>query len=262
MKKIFIDGILISLLLMNGNLALAKIIYYGSETESLTVGYDRTTILRFEEEVKTISQASKFSIEPADANDPNYRVLSIKPRSPDGIDKVTFILANDVVVNLKIRTVTQAIPEKTDSFYDLKSKEFRVDQSESIKGADVSELDLMKGMIRGDTLLGYNAKTLTKSISSGIDDLSVELIKIYTGPKFNGYVFKIVNESNSKRFAIDLKSLSLGQPNVALLSQVDDKILEPSKTAKGKDITLLRIVAKPSSVYTSIVLPIEPVVVK
>ncbi len=262
MRRQLLKSLLVGTLFISGSGAFGKIVYYGSETESLTVGYDRTTILRFEEEVKTISQASKFSIEPANANDPNYRVLAIKPRSQDGIDKVTFILANDVVVNLKIRTVTQAIPEKTDSFYDLKSKELRVDpQSEAIKGADVSELDLMKAMIRGDTLLGYNAKTMTRTITSGIEGISVELIKIYTGPKFNGYVFKIANES-SKRFAIDLKSLSLGQPNVALLSQVDDKILEPVKAPKGKDLTFLRIVAKPSSVYTSIVLPIEPVVVK
>ena len=85
-------------------------------------------------------------------------------------------------------------------------------------------------------------------------------MKVYSGPKYNGYIFKIVNNSSSKSFAIDLKSLTLGRPNVALLSQVDDSILKP---ADGKEsATFLRIVAKPTSVYYSLTLPVAPIVEK
>lgn len=241
-------------------LAFAKIVYYGSETEVLTLAYDNTTILRFDEEVKTISQATRFVIEPADPTDPNYRMLSIKPRYREGKDKVTFILANDSVVSLRLDTIAQAMPEKTDNFYDLKAKASRIDPlTDGVKGTEVSEIELMKAMIRSDTPVGYNARPLIRTVNSGVDGISAQLVKVYTGPKFNGYIFKIVNSSINKKFAIDLKSLSLGRPNLALLSQVDDKILDPSVGGKG---TYLRIVAKPTSVYSAIVLPIEPITIK
>ncbi|MBP6218546.1 MAG: hypothetical protein KA436_08170 [Oligoflexales bacterium] len=242
---------------LSSPLALAKIVYYGSETEVLTLAYDATTILRFDDEVKTISQASKYIIEPADPADPNYRVLSIKPRLPDGKDKVTFILVNDTVVNLRLDTVSKAIPEKTDNFYDLKTKDLKIEET---KGADVSDLELMKAMVRSDNLVGYNSRPFVRAVNSGIEGISAQLIKVYTGPKFNGYIFKVENTSLDKKFAIDLKSLTLGRPNVALLSQVDDKVISPIGT--GKHITLLRIVAKSTSVYSSLSLPIEPIVTK
>ena len=209
---------------------------------------------------KRSSTRQAFIIEPADANDPSYRVLSIKPRFNDSKDKISFILANEAVVNLKIQTVAQAIPEKTDNFFDLKTKEQKIDPE--AKGADVTELELMKAMIRFDKLVGYNAQDHVRAISSGIEGISAQLIKIYTGPKFNGYVFQIQNHSPKTAYAIDLKSLSLGRPNQALLSQVDEKILQAKGSEAGKAVTYLRIVAKPSSVYNTLALPIEPIVVK
>lgn len=237
----------------------ARTIYYGSEVETVTVAYGGPTIFRFNEEVKTISQAAKFKIAPADSKDPSYMVLSVTPRFTRGKSKVSFILANGAVVNMNIVIVSKALPEKTDSFYDFEPKERLIDNSNNQKGKNISELELMKAMIRWDSVVGYKARSLVRTVKTGVSGLSAKLVRIYTGPKYNGYVFKIRN-NNRKKYAIDVKSLTLGTPNVALLSQVDKKILKGSKSKEN--VTFLRIVAKPTSVYYNIALPVAPIIKK
>ncbi|MCK5074695.1 MAG: hypothetical protein KAQ98_14790, partial [Bacteriovoracaceae bacterium] len=62
----------------------ARTVFYGSETETVTVAYGGPTIFRFNEEVKTISQVSRFSITSADSQNPNYTTLSVNPRFTRG----------------------------------------------------------------------------------------------------------------------------------------------------------------------------------
>ena len=232
----------------------AKTIYYGSEVETVTLSYGGPTIFRFNEPVKTISQASKFRINPADTKDPNYSVLSMTPLFTRGKTKVSFILANGVVVHIQMVIVSKSVPEKTDSFYDFIPKENLIEKSS--EGSNVSDLELMKAMIRRDNVVGYKVRNLRRSVHTGVYGIRARMVRIYTGPKYNGYVFEIQNRS-SKRYAIDLTSLTLGNPNVALLSQVDHKTLE-SKGHKN-NVTYLRIVSKPASVYYNISLPIAPI---
>lgn len=238
--------------------SFAREVYYGSEAETITVAYGGPTILRFDDEVKTISRASKFIIGPADKTDPNYAVLSLTPRFTKGTSKITFILANGVVVSTKIVVVPKSIPEKTDSFYDFRPKDQLIEDKKSNgKGANISELELMKAMIRWDDVVGYQKRVLVRTVKTGIKSINAKLVRIYTGPKYNGYIFKIRNLNPKKDYFVDVKSLTLGSPNVALLSQVDRKIL---KNAKSKEnVTFLRIVAKPTSVYYNIALPVAPV---
>ncbi|MBK25402.1 MAG: hypothetical protein CME70_15515 [Halobacteriovorax sp.] len=238
------------------NTCYARTVYYGSEVETVTISYGGPTIFRFNEDVKTISQAAKFSIKPADGQDPNYSVLAVTPRFTQGKAEVSFILADGAVVNTKIVIVPKALPEKTDSFYDFQPKERLIDSSVNSEGSDVSDLELMKSMIRWDNVVGYKVRNLIRTVNTGVDGLSAKLVRVYTGPKYNGYVFKIRNESR-KEYAIDVKSLTLGVPNVALLSQVDRKILESRKSKENT--TFLRIIAKPTSVYYNIALPIAPI---
>ena len=60
--------------------ALARTLYFGSETETVTLVAGNATLFRFTGEVRTISQASRFEITPANADQPNYSLLSIRPR--------------------------------------------------------------------------------------------------------------------------------------------------------------------------------------
>lgn len=231
--------------------AYAKTVYYGTEVETVSIVYGQTTLFKFNEEVKTISKASQFVMAAADPIDPNYQILSVRSRGESSTDFVSFILANDAVVNLKIVTVPVHLPEKTDNIYDFIPKDIEIDPlSREEKGTNVTEIELMKGMIRMGEVIGYNSKSLIQTIDSGQQKISAQLVRVYTGPKYNGYVFKVKNNSSSESFAIDLKSLSFGKPSSALLSQTDSKLLA------GKEETFLRVVTKPTAVFYDIVLPI------
>lgn len=237
--------------------AISKSLFYGSERENVTVSYGTETLFRFDEEVKTITQAEHFEIKPADSDNPDYRILSIRPRSLSAHANVTFILANDNIVNLKLGTIKSSLHEKTNAFYDLKAKKEQLDSSfGKQEGIGLTEIELMKAMIRKDQALGYKVRNLSQRVRTGNKGISAKLITIYTGPRFYGYVFKVTNYQESNAFAIDIKSLLFGRPSVALLSQVDQNILGTSKADRE---TLLRIVTKPSSTYRAVTLPISPI---
>lgn len=237
------------------NTCRAKTIYYGSETEAVTISYGGETIFRFNEPVKTISRASDFSIETADKANPDYAILSVTPRFTKGKSKITFLLANGAVVSTNIETVSNTIPEKTDSFYDFIPKSSLIEKDGNVT-SDITDIDLMKSMIRREEVLGVEQRPLEREIDSGVADLKAKLVRLYTGAKFNGYVFKLTNGSKAKTYAVDLRYLSLGKPNLALLSQTDQDKLKPSES------TFFRIVAKPSSVYYNLNIPFGEVKVE
>ena len=226
----------------------AKTIYYGSETEAVTLSYGGETIFRFNEPVKTISRASNFSIETADKTNPDYAVLSVTPRFTKGESKVTFLLANGAVVSTNIETVSNAIPEKTDSFYDFVPKSSLIEKEANVT-SDITDIELLKSMVRREEVLGIEQRPIEREVHSGVADLKSKLVRLYTGAKFNGYVFKLTNVSKKKTYAVDLRYLTLGKPNLALLSQTDKDKLKPNES------TFFRIVAKPSSVYYNLNIP-------
>ena len=95
-------------------------------------------------------------------------------------------------------------------------------------------------MIRWDKVLGYRVSHFSRPVSTGTRGVSARLLRLYVGPRYSGYVFQI--ENNSRRvYAIDLTKLTLGRPNLALLSQVDHKTLKPKR---GKNKTYLRCCGK------------------
>ena len=247
---LLIIGLYLGLILSSKNCE-ARTIYYGSETETVTVQYGGETIFRFNQPVKTISRASRFTITASDKNTPDYAVLSVTPRFRKGVGKVTFLLANGAVISARIRTVSTAIPEKIDSFYDFIPKKDLIEK-DTASGSNISDLELMKAMIRFDEVVGVKIRSLVRTLRTGVKGLSAKLVRVYTGKRFNGYIFKVRNNSN-KNYSINIEELSLGRPNQALLSQVDKKLLKP------KEVTFLRIVAKPTSIYYNVNLPVGPV---
>lgn len=237
----------------------AKILYYGSEQENISLQYGKSTLFRFDEEVKTITEASSFAITPANHEIPDYRVLSIKPRSNSSKANISFILANNAVVNVRLTTTKKKRVGSDHSFYDLKAKRAGIKGVDrSPKGDKVSEMQLMKGMIRGDKVLGYELKNHNRRVRSGTSGIDAKLIRSYSGPRFHGYIFKIINKTRKEQFAIDLSRLTFGKPNVALLSQLDSNVLNPRLNEKESS-TLLRIVTKPTSVHYAVTLPIAPI---
>ena len=64
-------------------------------------------------------------------------------------------------------------------------------------------------------------------------------------------------KTRSQKLLINIQNLTLGEPNVAILSSVDHAVLDPH--GKGEDKTFLRIVAKPTSIYNQLILPVQVV---
>ena len=236
--------------------AQARTIYFGSETEVVPLVYGGPTVFRFPGEIRTISQAQRFQIAPANGDSPNYALLSVTPRFANGSSEVAFILNDGTIIKTRLVVVSRAIPEKTDSIYDFKSKESLIHQDGETKaGASLPELDLMKAIIRSDEVAGYEVRNLTRSITPGIKGVNIKLVRIYTGNQFNGYIFEITNTTKDQKLFVNVQNMSLGDPNVALLGSVDDALIEPESTGRHK--THLRIVAKPTSIYNELKLPIQ-----
>ncbi|MGK5083104.1 hypothetical protein WDW37_07335 [Bdellovibrionota bacterium FG-1] len=236
--------------------AQARTIYFGSETEVVPIVYGGATIFRFSGEIRTISQAQRFQITPANGDSPNYALLSVTPRFATGSSEVAFIFNDGTIIKTRLVVVSRVIPEKTDSIYEFKSKETLIQpDGETKTGASMPELDLMKAIIRGDEVLGYEVRNLARSISPGIKGVNIQLVRIYTGNQFNGYIFEIVNTTKNQKLFVNVQNMSLGDPNVALLGSVDDALIEPKSTGRHK--THLRIVAKSTSIYNELRLPIQ-----
>ena len=236
--------------------AHARVIYFGGETEILSIAYGGPTLLRFPAEVRTISQASRFEITPADPEQPNYALLSVTPRFTSGSADVVFLLADGSTIKTRLVVAPKAIPEKTDAIYEFKSKEALLPGSGVGRtGAEIPAVDLMKAMLRGDEVAGYDVRNLVRTVRPGFSGVEMRLVRIYTGSQFNGYIFEIVNTTKSKKLFVNVQNLHLGDPNLALLSSVDRSVIEPS--GSGFEKTYLRIVAKPSSIYSEIQLPIQ-----
>ena len=265
MKTIFhgiltalVGVVLLALLVAIPKCAHAKTIYFGTETEVITVVYGGATLLRFPGEVRTISQAARFEISPANGDQPNYALLAIRPRFTSGSSDVVFILSDGTTIKTKLVVVSHAIPEKTDAIYEFKSKDSLIGSSgEGKTGSNLSELELMKAMLRGDEVAGYEVRNLVRTISPGFKGVSTKLVRIYTGNQFNGYIFELSNTTKNQKLFVNVQNLMLGDPNVAILSAVDQTIIEPE--GSGHEKTFLRIVAKPSSIYNELVLPVQVV---
>ncbi|MGE4234137.1 MAG: hypothetical protein AB7F43_12485 [Bacteriovoracia bacterium] len=253
----FIYAAFIGVLLLLASQAHARTVYFGSETETITLVYGGATLLRFPSEVKTISQARRFEISPANAEQPSYSLLSVRPRFSSGSSDVAFILNDGTIIKTKLVVVSNAIPEKTDAIYDFKNKGTLLANEGEKTGSGLSELELMKAMIRDDRVSGYEVRNLVRTISPGFKGLDTKLVRIYTGNQFNGYIFELKNTTKSQKLFVNVQNLMLGDPNLAVLSTADQNVLEAGDGASSK--TYLRIVAKPTSMYGQLVLPVEVV---
>jgi len=100
-------------------------------------------------------------------------------------------------------------------------------------------------------------KKLIRTVDTKVSGVNCQLVRIYTGAKFNGYIFKISSNAEDKDFVIDVTKLTLGSPNTAILSQIDESKISGSE--ENEKPVFLRIVAKPASVYYNVNLPVAVV---
>lgn len=251
MTKLFHFTILILSFLVFSS-AEARTVYYGSTPETIRVAYGGQTIFRFEKPVRTVSQASRFSIKPVDEENPNYAMLAVEPRFLKASSPVSFILSDGAIINTRLVVVSADTTEKVESIYDFKSQSALISRESDTP--QLGKIDLMKALIRGDFVAGYEIKDLSMELSTGLENVSATLVRLYTGQEFNGYVFRIANQNEKARVEVDVRKLKIGNPNLAIFSSVDRDVLEPK--GSSRNVAELRIVAKPASLTTEVILPI------
>ena len=229
----------------------AREIYYGSIPELVSIS--KETIFRFHKPVRTISQAHKFDIKPADPNDPDYSVLSVRPRFTKGTSKVAFVLSDGSVVTLKVRIVGKT--NDSDPFYDLRPKSMLIERSEKNLPV-ITVMDFMRSLDRDDKIVGYKRKVVNKRLfTTGTRCVKAKLIRTYTGKEYKGFVIKLRNTCDTKRFKIEVDKLKFKGSSLAIMSIVDDEVLCPTRKSTCK--TLLKIIAKPTASVDDLILPLS-----
>jgi hypothetical protein len=230
----------------------AKTITFGSTPEQIRIKYGGPTILRFLKPVQTITGANRLQIKPANDTDPSYAVLAVTPHFTNGVNDVSFFLSDGSVIKTKI-IVTSKDENGMDSVYDFKPK--NGESSNDDAAPKLSEVELLKAMINDAQVSGYQVSKTSQFISSKESNISIELLRIYKGSQFNGYVFTVTNKSWSKIIHLDVRQITVGQADLAILSQADELELFP----KGKGIhqTFLRVVTKSSASIQDIIVPME-----
>ena len=231
----------------------AKDIYYGSTPELVSIS--KETIFRFHKQVRTISQAHRFEIKPADTNDPDYSLLSIRPRFTKGTSKVAFVLSDGNIVTLRLRIVKNK-NGSTEPFYDLKPKSLLIKRSEKNLPV-ITSMDFMKSVDRDDNIMGYRRKVENKKLLTigKNNNVSARLIRSYSGKEYRGFVLELENTCTTKKYRIEVDKLKFKGSSLAIISLTDDEVLFPK--GKGNHKTLLKIVAKSTALIGDLILPIS-----
>ena len=252
------SGLWIALsLIMLSSQAHAREVVFGKARETIPVGFGVETLFRFPMEVKTITEATRFDIHPANTDEPDYSVLVVKPRMSEGAADVTFILSDGVVIRTQL-VISNRTNIKKDSIYDFKPRDELSASNPNLPDKHepmvISELDLMRAMIRGDQVSGFSVSRTSQAISLGQPDITATLVKVYAGQDVNGFIYQLKTDADKKKFEVDLRGLSIGIPNLAVLAQVDRTALG-GKTIDARQ-TYLRIVARPGASSHKVILPV------
>ena len=234
--------------------ASAKNVYFGSAPETVPVSFGSATILRFEEPVKTVSNAADFVIKPVSPDSPDYAVLSVEPRQKTARADIVFILVSGEMATLRVKAVPPEARLRVDSVYDIKSQKALV-ENRSAATPYIGRLELITAMIRGDQVTGYEVNAERHEVASGIAGAKVTLLKTYSGSEFKGFIYEIENTSAGKSVEIDIRGVKFGVPNQAVLAYAELTILESAASFNNK--SLLVMVTKSAASSSEAILPIR-----
>jgi len=262
--KAYLVGVIPPILLacFSATVAEARDVYYGKARETVQIPFGVETIFRFPIEVKTITEASRFEIRPANTEEPDYSVLKVTPRLSEGSADVTFLLSDGSIARTQL-IISNRPNLKKDSIYDFKPRDDLLASNPSLAEPSVgakrdpmviSELDLLRAMLRGESISGFDVSHYSINIPIGSPHLTAELVKVYRGHDLNGYVYHLKVEGTGHYFEADLKALAIGQPNLAVVSQIDKKVIGGERPEDRE--CFLRIVAKPGTTGSKVILPV------
>lgn len=231
MKKIILICLKASLAAVCGFLVIpqaaeAGIIIIPSQDEvKIPIEKGTGSLVQLPFSVKTITPSEHFEItdvapdvDAATGGKVDVRLFLVKPLASSRSERVTFVLGNGKSVAARFVAADEA-----DKHYDL------VFPSDTKKRKDPrflqSEIALMRSMKRDEA--GDFARQITdESVKlTNIEGVSATLTRVFASQGLVGYVFELRNKA-SETVRIAIPSLSLGNPNRAVLLAVDKDVLE------------------------------------
>lgn len=238
--------------------AFARTVVYGEEPVALTLEQGVEAYFRFPLEVKLVTRAERFQVRPANSAQPDYALLSVTPRFSNGTSSVSFFLSDGSIVRARLTAKQSTLGKSLDAegVFDFKPRERgggNPDGGESA-GRALLELDLLRAMIRGDEAPGFESRLVNREVRPGFRGLSTRLVGIYSGERFKGYIFELVN-THKKSLYLNIQNLMLGDPNTAIISSVDSAVLAPKGEVGAS--TYLRVVAKTTTSPPQLILPVQ-----
>lgn len=256
--KAIVSGLIFALGLTVGIVSEARTILYGSDAVGVTLEQGVASYFRFPLEVKLVTRAERFRVEPASQAQPDYALLSITPRFGSGASHVSFFLSDGSVVRVRLSAKPHVANKSVEDegVFDFKPRgQAGATYEGDGSGRPFTELDLLRAMIRGDEAPGFDSKLVNRPVEPGFRGLTTRLVGVYSGEKFKGYIFELTS-TVKKSLYLNIQNLTLGDPNLAIVSSVDSPVLAPKGEAGAA--TYLRVVAKPSgSSPPRLVLPVQ-----
>ncbi len=232
----------------------AKILFYDKKGVAIEVPFGQEAFVKFDKQVKTITQATSFVIKPTNEEEPDYSNLTITPKFTAGSEVLNVILEDGGNIKLVVKILGKDVRSTYDAQFDLRARETQAEFEQDKDAPKIGEIELMKALMRDDFIAGFHRRILDRPIDVSQNGVSAKIIRHYEGQGLQGFVFKVTNHLTLRKVNLDLKLLRLGKPNVAILSQADDLELNP-KTKSGNE-TYVRIVSKQTARMNDVRLPV------
>ncbi|MBS1983563.1 MAG: hypothetical protein JST16_05265 [Bdellovibrionales bacterium] len=234
----------------------ARPVLYGDDPVSITLEQGVAAYFRFPLEVKLVTRAERFQVGPANSAQPDYALLSVTPRFSSGTSSVSFFLSDGSIVRTRLTQSGAGRGSDAEGVFDFKPRERGGGGADGGEGSGraLLELDLLRAMIRGDEAPGFESRLVNREVRPGFRGLTTRLVGIYSGDRFKGYIFELVN-TQRKSLYINIQNLMLGDPNTAIVSSVDSAVLAPKGEVGAS--TYLRVVARSTTSPPQLVLPVQ-----
>ncbi len=229
-------AIIFALLLFVPTVLHARMITWEGKPVSVSISTERLTRIEFSENLRSIF-LSRSDI----AVERDEKSLYVRALAPDVDDALFVVGESGTTYELNL-----SVSDNPDQTVVISSSKSLLAQTEQAKR--VPALDLMRSMMRGLPVDGYEMFKANRKEVYRDASLSMKLIDVYRSPVLHGYIIEV---ENLAEFPVLLRVQEIGFDGMVTIS-ANDEFLQPrpkkaSEVVQDKFRTRLYIVALPAT---------------
>jgi hypothetical protein len=230
-------AIIFALLLVFPTVLHAGVIKWEGKPISISISTERLTRIEFPENLRSVFLSrSEIAVEKED------RSLFVRALAP-AIDDALFVVG-DSGTTYEINLSTADNPDQTVVISSIPKSV----QAQAEQARQVPALDLMRSMMRGLPIDGYEIVKVDKKEVYRDAFLSMKLVDVYRSPVLHGYVIEV---ENLAEFPVLLRAQEIDFAGMVAIS-AGDEYLQPrpkkaSEAVQEKFRTRLYIIAVPTA---------------